>query len=188
VASYRTDVTQEQIKAILDYDPETGVFRWRNRPERSRRWNTRYAGTVAGQISNGYVYIAVNGKPAHYGARLAWLYMTGEWPPSQVDHINGVRGDDRFANLRAVTNAENNQNRGAQRNNIDGARGLSRHPTAGWRVRLQSHGVNHDLGYFRSRDEALAARKALQDRLHGEFAAQQDSAHGTYPYRDKRRG
>lgn len=183
MAVYRTDITLAELKAILDYDPETGLFRWRYRPERSRRWNTRYAGKQAGSPSNGYIYIQINGPVGYSSGRLAWLYMIGKWPPAQIDHINGVRDDDRFANLRAADNAQNNQNRVAQRNNIEGVRGLSWHPSAGWRVRLQAHGVNHDLGYFRDRDDAVAARKDLEHRLHGDFAASTDTAHSSYPSR-----
>ena len=187
MADYRKDVTQDQLKALLDYDPDTGAFTWRYRPDRPKRWNTRYAGTRAGQISNGYTYIQVNGKPAHYGARLAWLYMTGEWPPVQIDHVNGNRSDDRFANLRLATNSQNNTNRVAQRNNSTGVRGVD-YPAAAalWRARLMVGGVYYDAGYFRSLDEAVAARKELE-RLHldEEFAPGDDTAHGTYPNRRK---
>lgn len=180
MAIYRTDLSRETVAAILDYSPATGIFRWRFRPLLPKTWNTRCAGTIAGQISNGYRCIQVAGKGAYYAARLAWLLHYGVWPQAQIDHINGVRDDDRIINLREANNAQNNQNRAAQRNNIDGARGLSLHPTAGWRVRLMARGVAHDLGYFQDRAEALAARKSLEDRLHADFAPTTTTAHGTY--------
>lgn len=170
MTSYRIHLTQTEVSALLDYDPDTGIMRWRHRADRSRRWNSRYSGTIAGQISNGYVAIQVAGKGAYQGARLAWLIIYGQWPTNQIDHINGIRDDNRISNLREVDNSQNNMNRGAQSNNLAGIRGLAKHPTAGWRVRIQARGESHDLGYFKDRDEAIAARKALETKLHGEYA------------------
>lgn len=181
MTTFRASLSRDAVARKLDYNPETGLFRWKYRPDRSKQWNTRYAGTEAGQINNGYISVQLDGKgTACNGSRLAWLLHYGEMPPAQVDHINGVRHDNRIANLRLATNAENNMNRAAQKNNQCGIRGLTLHPTAGWRVRCQSHGINHDLGYFQDLDEAIAARKALEEKLHGQFAPNASIGHGRY--------
>jgi hypothetical protein len=96
----------EQLRVLIEYSPETGEFVWKVSPGK----NTPI-GSVAGSItSKGYRVIKILGRrlPA---ARLAWLYVHGEWPPELMDHRNGVRDDDRIANLRPCTNSENGQNR-----------------------------------------------------------------------------
>lgn len=109
-----TILTQEYLRRILDYDPETGIFRWRARPERSRQWNTRYLGAKAGSLMQiGYRAIIIDGKH-NYEHRIAWLYCYGEWPPTIIDHINGCPSDNRLANLRLATHSQNlfNQKKG----------------------------------------------------------------------------
>jgi hypothetical protein len=103
-------ITAEYVRRRLQYDPETGVFIWKPRPI-DKSWSTRYAGEVAGSIkNNGYRQIRIDG--VKYGAaRLAWLYVYGEWPENEIDHINRVRDDDRLVNLRAATRTENCNNR-----------------------------------------------------------------------------
>jgi len=100
----------DYVRKRLDYDPETGVFIWKPQPG-DKRWNARYAGEVAGSISNhGYRRINIDGKQ-YMAARLAWLYVYGEWPQNEIDHINRLRDDDRLVNLRDVTHTENNNNK-----------------------------------------------------------------------------
>ena len=110
-------ITQERLKELLHYDPDTGVFTWaRSRP------GCR-AGAVVGTINaGGYLQIGVAGK-LNCGHRLSFLYMTGEIP-EVVDHINGVRTDNRWANLRAADytlNGENRRNRPSGSNPLLGA-------------------------------------------------------------------
>jgi len=95
----------------LEYDPETGVFIWKPRTTDDKSWNTKFAGEVAGSINNhGYRRIGIDGK-IYMAARLAWLYVHGEWPKNEIDHINRVRDDNRMVNLRDVTSTENSNNR-----------------------------------------------------------------------------
>jgi hypothetical protein len=104
---YRNDLTAEKVRALLDYDPETGIFTWR--VDRARR--KIRAGDVAGSINgHGYVHIGIRG--AHYKAsRLAWLWVTSEWPKEDLDHINRVKDDDRWVNLREATRSQNAANK-----------------------------------------------------------------------------
>lgn len=164
-----TDVARQ----LLDYDPVTGIFVWRARDENipgNKSWNARLEGKAAGAIkrSTGYVVIAVfnRGYLAH---RLAFLLMTGEWPEENVDHVNGIRSDNRWANLRPATyqqNAWNTQGYGALRR-----KGVSWHARdRKYQALIRVHGRNRSLGYFETADEAEAAYNAEAERLRGEYA------------------
>ena len=115
-------IAQEKLKELLHYDPVTGIFTWL-----SQASNGINIGHVAGRLNvRGCVEIGICGI-VHKAHRLAWLYMTGEWPKEHIDHINGVRNDNRWGNLREATRVINSQNRHkAQRNNITGFLGVSR--------------------------------------------------------------
>ena len=111
-------IDQNYLKSILIYNPETGIFTWRHRHDADKRWNTRYANKIAGSTdSNGYIQIHIN-KKLFMAHRLAFLYMTGEHPREFIDHINGIRNDNRWENLRNASHSENQQNqRAAQKDN-----------------------------------------------------------------------
>ena len=95
-------ISQQQLKELLDYDPETGVFTWIK-----RRRGTRF-GHSAGRDSHGYVYIRILG--AEYGAhRLAWLYMTGNPSADQIGHINCIGNDNRWRNLHEANHSISGQ-------------------------------------------------------------------------------
>lgn len=158
------------LRSVLHYDPETGVFTWLHRPDHPRKWNSRYAGTRAGSFSHGYRAIQVQGRAGFRASRLAWLYMTGEWPKVQVDHEDLDRSNDVWSNLRLATNAQNSQNKRAQSNNTHGNRGITRHGVNGWRARITAFGTVHELGYYDKLEQAIAARAEAEKRLHGEFA------------------
>jgi hypothetical protein len=97
-------IAQDQLKLLLRYEPETGLFFWLHNKGPAK------AGNLAGTpTSNGYVNICVNRK-LYKAHRLAWLYVFGNFPKAQIDHINGVKNDNRFANLREATCQENAQN------------------------------------------------------------------------------
>ncbi len=100
-------VNQKYLKSILDYNSETGIFTWK---EGNRK------GQIAGykgklyKGSGGYILIRVRGK-SYRAHRFAWLYMTGRWPKSVIDHINHKRDDNRWKNLRGVTRLQNQRNK-----------------------------------------------------------------------------
>lgn len=108
-----TDLTAESARAIFRYSEDTGALWWR---VDAGRWGRIKAGTVAGSASHGYVTVVVDGVryPVH---RLAWLLIHGCWPIGEIDHINGVRNDNRIVNLRDVPKRLNGHNR--QRSNRD---------------------------------------------------------------------
>lgn len=159
-------LAQERLKYLLRYEPETGEWYWVN----PLSYNV-FEGQSAGTISfHGYRIITIGGVK-HRAARLAWLYMTGEWPEEEVDHINRCKLDDRWENLRCVTRSENALNRDMQENNISGARGVHRDSTRRkWVASIKKDGVTHFLGRFDSFDEAVAARDSAAKDLHQDFA------------------
>jgi hypothetical protein len=178
--NYRTTLTYDAVSELLDYNPETGVFRWRHRAEGPKKWNSRYAGTEAGYISLGYRVIQIGGRVGYSAARLAWLLYYKEWPPAQVDHINGNQSDNRICNLRAATNAENNQNRIAQRNSTTGVKGVTVHTDGRFRARIFVNKKPIEGGCYHTLEEATKARRQLELRYHGEFAPSGNTKHGTY--------
>jgi hypothetical protein len=164
-------LTAEYVRSILDYDPETGVFTWRERSNMRKEWNTRYAGKIAGSVnSDGYWQIVIDDN-TYKGQRLAWLYMTGEWPKRHTDHIDGIRLNNSFSNLREATPSENLRNRGRPSNNTSGHKGVTWERSTGkWKARIKTHGKVVLLGRFVRIEDAAAAYANAARELHGEFA------------------
>lgn len=172
----RPDLTAEYLRSILDYDQESGVFVWRERPDMRPMWNSRYAGKRAGfawTVNPGCVYwsIRIHDWPflAH---RLAWLYVYGEWPNGQVDHIDGDGLNNRIANLRLATKSQNAANARRPRTNKSGYKGvcLVTGRTDKWRATIKAGGRQVHLGHFSDPREAHAAYCEAARKLHGEFA------------------
>jgi len=151
-------ITQEELKQLLDYCPETGAFTWQ-----AARRGTAKAGSVAGcPGSHGYRQIKLHGK-AYLAHRLAWLFMTGEFPEDQTDHINHVKDDNRFENLREVSNTENCRNASMRHNNTSGVTGVAWHKRVSkWRVHIMVNGKDICGGYFNCITAAAITRKALE--------------------------
>lgn len=157
-------MTQERLKEVLSYNPENGVFKWRkSRPG-------CVAGREAGTIAYGYRQIEVDYK-LFRASRLVWLYQTGGWPENLVDHINGIRDDDRWCNLRAATYQENARNRAPCNRNTTGKVGV--HPIKSngkWGAEIGLDGSSIRLGSFECIDDAIAARCKAEKHLFGEFS------------------
>jgi len=136
-------MNQQELKTLLHYDPPTGVFRWRHEPKRGMQpWD------VAGSVERGYVRIQAGGK-LHRAHRLAWLYVHGEWPSSELDHINRNRADNRIENLRLADRSLNMQNIGKKASNSSGYVGVSMSKWAKrWQAQIKTNGKNVHLGYY----------------------------------------
>lgn len=158
-------MTQAELKALLHYDPDNGLFTWK-----VSRQGTARAGRMAGNLrSDGYLMIQISGK--NYRAhRLAFLFMTGEFPTDMCDHINGIRDDNRWVNLRQATRAENNRNRAISLANTSGIKGVCWDKLAGkWQAQICTNSKNEHLGYFTTLADAELAVQAARIKLHGEF-------------------
>lgn len=160
--------SQSEFSSILSYDPENGKFFWVKKRGRF------LAGTEAGHRGkNGYVSICVNGK-LYLRGRLAWFYMTGEWP-NEIDHINRIRGDGRFINLRKAETWQNQGNRKHQSNSKTGLKGVSINECFGgkycyYRATIEVKGKRINLGNFPTPEKAHEAYAEKARELFGEFA------------------
>ena len=165
-------LTAEQLRAALNYDHETGIFRWQHRLDVLPRVNKRFVGKEAGCLDGQYGYRTIRLHNALYQAhRLVWLYMTGEWPPFLVDHIDLVPDNNRWANLRLATKSEDMRNTNAPRHNTSGYKGVTFNKASGkWQAQLQHYGKNHHVGLYDTARAAFEARCETAARLHGPFA------------------
>lgn len=153
-------LTQERLKELLHYDPETGLFTWRIRVA----YRAHIGDVACSQPHRGYTYIMIDGS--RIGThRFAWLYMFGIWPKDQIDHINGVRDDNRICNLREATNTENQQNRGISKRNTSGYAGVSFFSGA-WYARIRVNRKRIHLGCFPTPELAHEAYKQAKSELH----------------------
>jgi len=157
-------ITQEKIKSVLEYNPETGVFIWIN----SHRNHRHKIGIRAGSILKGrngrrYEKIGIEYK-IYSSHRLAWMYMFGT-QPEEIDHVNGDSLDNRILNLRAVTHCQNLRNHGRKIRKNGLPAGVS---TSGrfFRARITAFRKMHYLGTFRSVEDASEAYEKARDKMH----------------------
>lgn len=152
-------LTQERLKELLEYRPETGEFTWRVPKAR------RSPGDPAGTPHNaGYVILKLDGIK-YLRHRCAWLYIHGEWPPEQLDHVNGVRDDDRISNLRACTAGENQQNkRPSGRSGLLGVCWCRK--SSRWKAQIKKAGVHRNLGFHDTKEQAYQAYLEAKKNLH----------------------
>jgi hypothetical protein len=163
-------ITAEHVRELLDYDPKTGVFTWLERQVAPRQWNVRYAGKVAGSIDNvyGYFRLAIYGK-SYRSNRLAWFYVHGSWPNGVVDHINGVKTDNRLCNLRDVCKVVNGQNqrKATRKNKSTGLLGATFDKRSQkFRADIKVAGKSKHVGYFASAEAAHEAYLTAKRKYH----------------------
>lgn len=157
----------ERLRQLLAYDPETGEFWWKAGQKGAS------VGARAGSVNkrHGYRYIAIDGT-LYRASRLAWLYMYGEVPSGQIDHIDRDRANDRISNLRSATQSQNNANTGMRSDNTSGYRGVCWHrPSGRWFARLKKDRRQISLGYFRDAREAARAYDIAAQKMFGNFAS-----------------
>ena len=147
-------VTRERLMEVLDYNKETGIFTWK------KKLSARGAVVkVAGTISYGYNAINIDGV-RYFAHRLAWLYVYGEWPKQEIDHIDRNRRNNAISNLRDVSRVVNALNVGPRNSNA-GIKGATFCQARNqWQAQINVSGKNITLGRFNTIDEAAIAYKA----------------------------
>lgn len=159
----RGSLTQARLHELLDYNPETGIFTWKE----TRNWKAT-GGADAGSDHGGYIVIRVDGtlESAH---RLVWVYMHGKYPEKFIDHVNGIRSDNRMANLREADMLLNNQNRRKpnKNNHTSQLLGVSIRKSDGkFRARICHNRKSIYLGNFDDAESAHAAYVEAKRTLH----------------------
>lgn len=161
-----TDLTADEVRQIVSYEPTAGILRWKIASGKAK------IGAVAGfSQANGRIKIGIRGNE-YMAHRIIWLIMTGEWPEYEIDHEDEDQSNNRWNNLRHATPSQNHRNRGAQKNNTTGFKGVA------WDKKRQCfiagvkhRGVRHNCrGRFETAEEAYEAAKALAAKLHGEWS------------------
>jgi len=150
-------ITQKELKEILDYNPETGVFIWLKHNK-----NQKSIGDAAGHLmAEGRTSIRIN-YISYLLHRLAWLYVYGKWP-NEIDHINHNQSDNRISNLREVTHRENMLNQSMCKNNTSGVTGVYWHKKNNkWFASIMVKGVAIHLGISFDKFEMMCARKSAE--------------------------
>lgn len=172
--------TFAQAREILKYDSETGKLFWKERAVHlfatdgthsqehiAARWNSRYANKEAFTAINnvGYHFGQIGHRPylAHV---VIWLIVTGDWPTLQIDHINGDKLDNRLVNLRHVSQAINQLNQKRSKRNKSGVMGVFFIGRINkWNAYINKDRKHHNLGYFHSFQDAVAARKSAETQM-----------------------
>lgn len=158
-------LTHARLLEVLDYNPITGTFMWRQ-----MRKNLRSLTPGGLHKQTGYLRLTVDGE-LMWGHRVAWFYVTGSWPDRAIDHINGDRADNRFSNLRQASWAENLQNRSASVASTSGHKNVFWYKAYSmWQVQITAFGKKHNGGYFSELVDAIKAAEALRNKVHGRFA------------------
>ena len=176
---YNDDLSAEEVRRRLDYDPLSGQLTWKARsdirPERlCKTWNKSHAGKVAGTPlkceHTSYIQVRLNDR--HYLAhRLAWLWVYGEWPEEEIDHRDGDGANNRWENLRPASSSQNKQNTQRRRDNRSGFKGVSWiAEKSRFRAEIKIAGKARHLGYFRTAEAAHAAYSNAARDVFGDFA------------------
>ena len=158
-------ITSAELKKELSYNVKTGEFWWACKGRGRRMWRP------AGRTTKGrYVTIGLfsNTYCAHH---LAWFWMTGKWPVSEIDHKNTIRRDNRWSNLRLATTTQNRANTNLRKDNTSGLKGVSWHAQKNkWRARCWIGSKEKHLGLFNTKEAAHAVYAVAAKQEFGEFA------------------
>lgn len=159
-------MTPDDVKNTFALDPDTGHVYWRER-KRGRAF-----GAIGTPDRDGYLVIWMNRRRDRYPVhRIVWALVHGRWPADQIDHINGVKSDNRPENLREATTAQNMRNVGRQSHNTSGLKGVSWHRVRqNWRASIKVNQKQYHLGSFDCPAAASMAYQVAASKHHGEFA------------------
>jgi hypothetical protein len=160
-----TIISQELVKALFEYNPDTGIF-----IRKLTTGSKAKAGSVAGILNDvGYLELSINSY-RYRAHRIAWLYCFGEFPSGQLDHIDGNKSNNALDNLREATNKENAYNKSISVLNTTGYKGVSLDKRSGrYRAYITVNGKQKGLGYYSTAEQASEAYIIEAKKLHGEF-------------------
>ena len=163
-------ITAADVRAMFDYNRDTGVFVWRRRSDVPDTWNSRFAGCVAGwEDGKGYTILTIN-YVDYRAHRVAWLYETGEWPSSFLDHRNGNVHDNRLCNLRLADKSQNAINSKTRNDNTSGVKGVSWDASRDmWAAYIKVDRKKVHLGRFLKLEDAKRARQEAARIQYGAF-------------------
>lgn len=157
-------LSQCELHDALIYDSDSGIFYWKKKGLGMREGSP--AGT---KTKKDYIRIRIKGRD-YLAHRLAWLYVNGEMPPKQIDHINNKRDDNRISNLRCATSNENARNALMRADNTSGVKGVCFDKIRRkWVARVGINGENKQVGYFDSILEADMAIRKFREANHVNF-------------------
>jgi len=160
---------QEYLRAIFEYDPQSGRLCWRWRDDKNAQWNGQFAGKSVEHVcpTSGYVRVRIDGK-SYVAHRVIFKWMTGRDPAEFLDHIDGNRTNNRWGNLREATIFENNRNVRTKRRGLKGA--FFHKQSGRWVSAIGRDGECRYLGCFPTERAAHAAYSAAAPVAHGAFA------------------
>lgn len=174
----------ETLRQLFRYDPETGKLYWRERtPEMcsharyplraSSYFNSNYANKEAGFIDN-QKYLSVELFGRYIGGHiLCFAIHHGYVPKKEIDHINGIKSDNRILNLREATDSQQQINKNLLPSNTSGYKGVYKYGRSGkWRARIYINNKAHNFGCFNTLEEAVDARRQAEIKYHGNYARQ----------------
>ena len=160
------ELRSDNVLDYVTYNQDTGIFSWKGRASLS----VPIGGVVGSKTKSGYVEARIGGR-RYLLHRLAWFVVHGEWPNGEIDHINGIRDDNRIDNLRVATFCNNQQNKGVRVDNTSGVKGVCWDKwSKSWKARVSSNGVLVYEGRFKNIDDANAAVERARIEHHGKFA------------------
>lgn len=170
----KPDITLDRLKALLLYDPATGLFTWR-----ARTSNRVKVGSTAGRDNgNGYTRISLDGR-SYYAHRLAWFYVHGVFPTNVIDHKDGNGFNNAILNLREATQMENGQNMlMSRRHGTSGYCGVSwSKQKRKWEAHITVGYKKRNLGFYSAPEDAARAYLAAKQELHQFQPKPRDLAH-----------
>jgi hypothetical protein len=155
----RDPITQEKLKAVLDYNPDTGIF------VRKKNSGPAKKGDIAGSLGrDGYLVVRIFGE-RYLAHRLVWLWANGYLPEHEIDHINRKRDDNRLKNLRHVSRQCNSRNKAATKRNKSGVTGVIWHKRDKvWFSYICVAYKTINLGYFENKKDAVKKRFAAEQK------------------------
>lgn len=164
----KSKLTQGRLQDVLDYNPITGSFSWKEPPHPSAS-NISIGGVAGAVENNGYIRICID-RERHQAHRLAWLYVHGHWPESKLDHIDTNKVNNAISNLRLASPSQNSANRKVGSDNKLGIKGVRLHECGRYVARIMVRGEAKYLGLYPTKEAAFSAYEEAAVSAFGEYA------------------